>query len=206
MTYPNQKIVVIQKEKVFKDFLQVSNDNWKEASRNLKDSSFRMYMYLSANANFFNLALSQKTVEEEIGVKKTAYHSAIKELLEKGYLVEKQGNIFYFFTAPVRKTVDEVRFPVDNISENELSSSQNDREIDKYIKHMMIDKESFSPSERNSPTAGIVKEQEERRLIENQTNGYITTYKEFYKKNIAIEGRTEEDILEKWNMSEVVND
>ena len=176
-TYPNQKIVVIGKEKVSKNFLQVNNDNWEAASRNLKDSAFRLYMYLSKNADGFKLALSQKAVEEAIGVKKTAYHSAIKELKEQGYITEGSGNTLYFFTSPVRKTVDTekpvrktentVRKTVDNLSENEQISSQNDREIDNTYKtdKNIYGEDSLPQAEENFTEVEQEQEEEEEILL-----------------------------------------
>lgn len=166
-TYPNQKIIHIQKKKVVKDFLQIGNSEWQEASRTLRDSGFKLYLYLASNADGFDLALSQKAFQEATGVKKTAYYDAIKELLNKGYLEEKQGNIFIFFVTPVRKTdtssqnelLDTIEIPQNELSssengqgcpENELGRSENGREIDKHIITDKIDKGS-TPLTRSEP-------------------------------------------------------
>ena len=147
-TYPNQKIIHINKKSCKSNFLQVGIEEWQEAFQQLKPSTFAVYLYLASNADGFDLALSQKAVEKALNIKKTAYHSAIAELKEKGYIGTMQGNIDYFFTSPVRKcglTEDsanadmEVRkngqgCPQTRIGESAKTDSgvrKNDREIDK---------------------------------------------------------------------------
>lgn len=63
-TYPNQKIIHIQKKKVVKDFLQIGNSEWKKAYKDLKASTFGLYLYLASNADGYDLALSQKAIEQ----------------------------------------------------------------------------------------------------------------------------------------------
>ena len=147
-TYPNQKIIHINKKSYKSNFLQVGIEEWQEAFQQLKPSTFAVYLYLASNADGFDLALSQKAVEKALNIKKTAYHSAIAELKEKGYIGTMQGNIDYFFTSPVRKcglTEDSVNAdrevrkngqecPQTRIEESAKTDSgvrKNDREIDK---------------------------------------------------------------------------
>ena len=85
-TYPNQKIIHINKNRYKANFLQVGIDEWQEAFKELKPSTFAIYLYLASNADGFDLALSQKAIENALGIKKTAYHNAIAELKEKGYI------------------------------------------------------------------------------------------------------------------------
>ena len=105
-TYPNQKIINISKESYKNWFLQVGIDEWQKAYKELKPSTFGLYLYLAGNADGFDLALSRQAVENAIGIKKTAYHNAINELTEKGYINLIQGNILRFTTTPraVRKS------------------------------------------------------------------------------------------------------
>lgn len=114
-TYPNQKIIHINKKKYTANFLQVGIDEWESAYKELKPSTFGIYLYLASNADGFDLALSQKAIENALGIKKTAYHNAIAELESKGYITLIQGNIQSFFTTPVRKN---------ELRKNELQSSQ----------------------------------------------------------------------------------
>ena len=185
-TYPNQKIIHINKKSYKSNFLQVGIEEWQEAFQQLKPSTFAVYLYLASNADGFDLALSQKAVEKALNIKKTAYHSAIAELKEKGYIGTMQGNIDYFFTSPVRKcglTEDsanadrEVRkngqeCPQTRIGESAKTDSgvrKNDREIDKINninKINNIDNAVFS-SEVENPNSANIENQENRK---NQKN------------------------------------
>lgn len=99
ITYPNQKIIHINKE-TSSNFLQVDKDAWMNASENLTYNAFRVYLYLAGNQNGFDLALSKKAIQAEIKMHDNTYKKVIKELQETGYLVQKQGNIYDFFTVP----------------------------------------------------------------------------------------------------------
>ena len=82
------------------DFLQVSNDEWQKAARELSGSAFKLYLYLAGNKDGYVLALSQKVVEDMIGLSKNTYHQAVKELEAKGYLSCLKGNVYSFSTSP----------------------------------------------------------------------------------------------------------
>lgn len=131
ITYPNQKVIHINKKRYGANFLQVGIDEWQAAFKDLKPSTFALYLYLASNADGFDLAISQKAVEEAIGIKKTAYHSGLAELREKGYITTIQGNIEAFNTAPVRKCElrehelkNESAFAENEVRKNELESPQ----------------------------------------------------------------------------------
>ena len=158
-TYPNQKVIHINKNKYSANFLQIGINEWQQAYKELKPSTFAIYLYLASNADGFDLALSQQAIENSLGIKKTAYHTAIKELKERGYIQIIQGNVEVFFTAPVRK--NELKTEEAIFRKNELKSSQmrkeefaktnlevrkNGREIDNINNIDKIDKE-FLPTE-----------------------------------------------------------
>lgn len=104
ITYPNQKVIHINKARYTQNFLQVGITEWQEAFQILTPTAFAIYLYLAGNADGFNLALSQKAIEDSLNIKKSAYHSALKQLRELGFIVSLQGNIEAFFTTPqVRK-------------------------------------------------------------------------------------------------------
>jgi len=97
----NQKTVIIKKTSCTKDFLQVQNDEWQEAARLCKKySSFKIYLYLAANAANFNYLLSGVAMEKALGFKSSAYYEGIKELKALGYIVDKGSNIYEFYTKP----------------------------------------------------------------------------------------------------------
>lgn len=54
-------------------------------------------MYFSSNVDNFAFALSNKAVFDKANMKKTQYDNAISELIEKGYLTQQKGNIYFFY-------------------------------------------------------------------------------------------------------------
>lgn len=62
ITYPNQRMVNIHREKISADFLGIKNENWKAAARDLGAHAFMLYLYLASNANGFTLALSPAAI------------------------------------------------------------------------------------------------------------------------------------------------
>ena len=96
MSYSNQKILRIVKPKYEREFLQVGITEWQNAYKVLTPSAFAIYLYLASNADGFCLELSQKAIENSLGIKKTAYFEAVKQLEGKGYIQPISGNMFYF--------------------------------------------------------------------------------------------------------------
>jgi hypothetical protein len=161
MSVTNQKIVRIHKPKYQRDFLQIGIDEWQDAKRMLNYSEFALYLYLAGNMDNFKLELSQKAVENATGIKKTAYHDAVKKLKEFGYLTEAYGNTFDFHTRAVRSSgkgkveseirPNEPRNPPPRIApaarkENEVRSSN--REIDN-INNQIDKKDKSVPQKEN---------------------------------------------------------
>lgn len=105
ITYPNQKVLHINKGNYTENYLTIGINEWIEASKNLKPITFRLYLYLCSNANGFDLALSRQDVMNKLGITKNSYHNGVEELEQNGYLVPKQGNIYDFYTTP--QTVEE---------------------------------------------------------------------------------------------------
>ncbi|MDL2237048.1 helix-turn-helix domain-containing protein [Christensenellaceae bacterium OttesenSCG-928-K19] len=104
MSVPNQKLILIQKQKYESRFLQIGIEEWQNAGKDLNYSEFKLYLYLASNKDGFPLELSQKAVENATGIKKSSYHDAFKKLLKRGYISSVHGNKYYFFTTPVRQS------------------------------------------------------------------------------------------------------
>ena len=100
ITYPNQKIVNIHRESAKSDFLGIKNENWQTAARDLGAHAIMLYLYLAANADGFNLALSPAAVSQAIGMPRSTYHDQFKKLVDRGYIVQGCGNSFNFFEKP----------------------------------------------------------------------------------------------------------
>ena len=109
----------------------IKNENWMYASRDLGAHALRLYLYLAANADNYSLALSPAAVRSAIGIPRSTYHDQFEKLVDKGYLVPRQGNTYDFYELPQTRagvqpenstgrgiinfeecTVDEIAFPV----------------------------------------------------------------------------------------------
>lgn len=103
MAVPNQKQIIINKlaynpENTYSINYHIALQN---AMINLKNSSLRMWLYLSSNQNGYAFYLS-KVDCAKWGIKTDAYHSAVKDLIKRGYLVEIQDkkNLYNFYEIP----------------------------------------------------------------------------------------------------------
>ena len=135
-TYPNQKVIHIQKRTYEDNFLQVGNDEWQRAARELSGSAFKLYLYLAGNKDGFELALSQKAVEDTTGLSKNTYHRAVEELETKGYLSSTKGNVYVFSPSPsgvspqngyMTDAVDAVCAAIDGTQLQEIVNSINSK-------------------------------------------------------------------------------
>ena len=115
-TYPHQRTIKIHRETAKTDFLGIKNENWQAASRDLGAHALRLYLYLASNADGFNLALSQRAAERDIGIPRSTYYDQFRVLENKGYLKHLHGNTYEFFETPQ---------PRDRTSTNEFSDRIN---------------------------------------------------------------------------------
>ena len=100
VTYPNQRLVTIHREKFKTNFLGIKNENWKAAARDLSAPAFKLYIYLASNADNYKLALSPAAIQEEIGMARSTYHDQFHVLVNKGYLVQSKDNSYDFYEIP----------------------------------------------------------------------------------------------------------
>lgn len=136
VTFPNQNIVIINKSPCKNNFLQVSNEEWIQASKECEKSmnAFKLWLYLAANEIGYEKALSSAAVEKALGIKKTSYYDSIAKLREKGYLVDIGGNKLAFYTTPFRSngkeeensagTDRDALFRSSGNEENDINSAQ----------------------------------------------------------------------------------
>ena len=99
-TVPNQRIIHIHRERVSSDFLGIKNENWQAASRALGAHALRLYLFLAANADHYELALSPAALEAAIGMPRSTYHDQFRKLVNFGYLVDAGGNHYHFYEVP----------------------------------------------------------------------------------------------------------
>ena len=111
-TFPNQRVIKINREKATSDFLGIKNSNWQAAARNLTPHAMMLYFYLASNANNYELALSPTAIRQSIGMARSTYHDQFNILVDKGYLVQTGGNTFEFYEVP------KVSAPPDSVNQN----------------------------------------------------------------------------------------
>ena len=102
VSVPNQKTIELHKEKCSKDNLysMYNLDALQCAMINLKGETLKLWLYIGKNQNGYTFALSKvDAIKWGIG-SKSSYDRAVKELIEKGYLVEKSTNHYDFYEIP----------------------------------------------------------------------------------------------------------
>ena len=104
ITFPNQRMVRVHRERATSDFLGIKNENWQAASRDLGAHALQLYLYLAANANNYTVALSPVAVRQSIGMARSTYHDQFHKLVDRGYLVPSAGNTFEFYEVPQAAT------------------------------------------------------------------------------------------------------
>lgn len=113
---PNQKAFIVYKKREAKNKNDVRlADIFKQdilaASRDLKDTTFKLYMYFVSNQDGFIGGLSKTDVIAQTGISESSYKRAIKELEEKKYFIysgqratDKQGAVlplYNFYAVPL---------------------------------------------------------------------------------------------------------
>lgn len=104
MSFPNQRLVRVHRERASSDFLGIKNANWQAASRDLGAHALQLYLYLASNADNYTLALSPAAVRQSIGMARSTYHDQFHKLVDRGYLVPSTGNTFEFYEVPQAAT------------------------------------------------------------------------------------------------------
>lgn len=96
-TVPNQKTLKIHRVKAEAPFTQISQEVMFKAMRDLTPANFQLWIYLCGNRDGYSLALSPADFMKQSGKARSSYDRAIKELIEKHYLVETTSNHFDFY-------------------------------------------------------------------------------------------------------------
>lgn len=107
MSVPNQNFIVIHRDYPKKDFLQIKNENWQNVLKQTQEDypALALYLYLASNANNYRLELSPQAIQNAIGMPRSTYYKKIQLLKEKGYIMEKQGNVLEFYEVPQKQSV-----------------------------------------------------------------------------------------------------
>lgn len=113
-SYPNQRTVIMPKKGERKrnkenKYGMFSIEAAKDVAK-LGYSTFMLYIIISKNQDEYEYELSPTSLEKEWGMKKDAYATAFKKLVDNGYLLPKCANssIYYFHEFPIiGNTVEE---------------------------------------------------------------------------------------------------
>ena len=101
ITVPNQKVITVKQsicdtEHIYARCNLKAN---KMALKELSANAYKLYMYFALNQDNYSFALSYVHVYSITGISEKTYHRAVKELIDKGYLVKEEGKknqyIFY---------------------------------------------------------------------------------------------------------------
>lgn len=128
ITFPNQRMVRVHRERAASDFLGIKNENWQAASRDLGAHALQLYLYLASNANNYTVALSPVAVRQAIGMARSTYHDQFHKLVDKGYLVPSHGNTFEFYEVPQSATQPQETM-TDNGQDFESSPADDSQEL-----------------------------------------------------------------------------
>lgn len=102
-SFPNQRVVKIHREPCSKGFLQIQNENWQSACRTLRPQAFALYLYFAANADNYELELSQADVTKCLGMPRSTYYDQFRVLVNNGYIVFRGGNGYDFYEVPQKE-------------------------------------------------------------------------------------------------------
>lgn len=88
--YPNQKAIRIAKTESNKEnaYAIFNLAALQRAMTTLNPSAFKLWCWLNKNQNGYEFALSLVSVSQDTGLGKAAYQGAVRELIEKKYLIE----------------------------------------------------------------------------------------------------------------------
>ena len=131
ITSPNQKTITVEKEKCDKEnhYTMINLLALESAAADLKAGAFKLWVYIAKNQNGFTFGLSNKAVAEYFGIKKDQYDNAVKELIEKGYLIEIKNNEYVFKELAEKTTIKYGKKPhkevVKTNTEKELNPIRN---------------------------------------------------------------------------------
>lgn len=88
---------------------KINKESAFKAVKTLTPSAFAIYMYMALQENSWEFGLSPAAIADKIGVKRTAYHSAVKELIDNNYLIELKGNLYAFIVDNGEEKVSKIK-------------------------------------------------------------------------------------------------
>lgn len=148
-TYPNQKIITIDKPKTFPNFALYGTEEIAKACAVLNGSAFKVWCYLLSNSANVKWAISPSDAEINWGIKHSTWRDGINELKEKGFLDDKAIHIL--------STKDEYRLSEktkSDHSKDDIQRSKDDNQhrnnINTVIKNTVCTNKSNNHPKENS--------------------------------------------------------
>ncbi|MDY5564718.1 MAG: hypothetical protein SPF74_05820 [Candidatus Limivicinus sp.] len=165
ITYPNQRMIRVHRERVSSDFLGIKNENWQAAARDLGAHAFLLYLYCAANKDDFTLALSPTAIRQGVGMARSTYHDQFHKLIDKGYLVPAHGNTFDFYEIPKsatqsKNTMSDNGYDFENCTSAEHEKPQNGFNV--LPEDIEINNSNFSNSSINTGLNIVLKQPEDK--------------------------------------------
>ena len=109
---PNQRMIKTHKEPTNDEckenyYAKINLNALRNAMANLTPKTFELWIYLSKNVSVYECFLSKADFLSWANVKRTSYYNAFKELVDNGYLVEREEspNHYDFYELPKEKEV-----------------------------------------------------------------------------------------------------
>lgn len=103
-TVPNQRTVVVHREKPERDFIQIKKENYAEAYRTLGATALVLYVYLAGNQEGYQFGLSPSAIQKALGMPESTCRDQINKLIAYRYLVERgESHVYDFYEHPQPK-------------------------------------------------------------------------------------------------------
>lgn len=120
---PNQRVITVHKQICDKNHKYTANNLEaldEAAGRLVEKASFKLYIYLAKNQDMYRFNLSSSDFMHWANVGSTAYNTAFKELVEEGYLIQKEGtkDIYTFYDKSQNKDeIITIEIPKEKVQE-----------------------------------------------------------------------------------------
>ena len=103
----NQKIITVNKSACDRNH-KYSTTSWEAeelAAQNLSAGAFKLWRYFIRNKDNYTFALSSAAAKNDFGIKIDQYNKAVRELIDKEYLISRENHYYIFYDKPpVKKT------------------------------------------------------------------------------------------------------
>ena len=96
-TFPNQKEVGMVRPKLKPPFSSVERECKYKAMNMLSGGGYKLWSYFIDSKNGRRIGLSHRDVGNMTGISKSTYDRAVKELIEKGFLIQYKDTSYYYF-------------------------------------------------------------------------------------------------------------